>query len=331
MVHFAPTILLFSLEFGFLFVITFWYYAMTTPSKSNSIVASQRDGRSVESGSLSFFKQDRFQVAVCLALAVYKARISFTNEAALSSISVGMDLVALFIMYLMHKETMSLSVASLLIFTAVNSLKFVTDSSHDWFHILVAAFAASLICLSSRSLLLTIIAFVPTFAAHFGFLPSPFALTYLLDATVGLPMLFQTLPNQFGEKRQVNALACHALLFVIFGRIFLTGHYLELGILRKFSGPWDVPLILRGRDCFAAAARSIGFFLHLLQAGFFAKFMLYYIPAFCSTSSFRMPDVGCRLKIFEARSSKTNTSVLASHHAVSVSSSVPASIAAPAR
>lgn len=60
-------------------------------------------------------------------------------------------------------------------------------------------------------------------------------LRYLLDSVVGLPLLFLTLPNQFGKKRSVNSLACHAILFLMLGRAFLAGHYLELGLFRKLD------------------------------------------------------------------------------------------------
>ena len=55
-----------------------------------------------------------------------------------------------------------------------------------------------------------------------------------MDSVVGLPLLFMILPNQFGAKRKVNSLACHALVFLMLGRLFLAGHYLEMGIYRKY-------------------------------------------------------------------------------------------------
>ena len=117
---------------------------------------------------------------------------------------------------------------------------------------------------------------------------------YLFEAAVGLPLLFSTLPNQFGRQRQINNLGCHVLAFVLLGRAFQARYYLDAGLFRLFDGPWDVPAVFRGNDCFAMVARSVGFFLHLLQAGFFVKFALYYIPAFFSCSGFQMQRVGCR-------------------------------------
>ena len=116
---------------------------------------------------------------------------------------------------------------------------------------------------------------------------------YLFEAAVGLPLLFATLPNQFGRRRQIDSLPSHVLALIVLGRAFQVRFYLDIGLLRLFEGPWDVPVVFRANDWFAIVARSAGFFLHLLQAGFFVKFALYYIPAFFSASDFQMQRVGC--------------------------------------
>ena len=117
---------------------------------------------------------------------------------------------------------------------------------------------------------------------------------YLFEAAVGLPLLFATLPNQFGRRRQIDSLPSHVLALIVLGRAFQVRFYLDIGLLRLFEGPWDVPVVFRANDSFAIVARSAGFFLHLLQAGFFVKFALYYIPAFFSASDFQMQRIGCR-------------------------------------
>lgn len=277
---------------------------MTIVSSNNK---NDKNKSRVRSTASSFFKQDRFQVAAAIAVVVYKARTNVAQEAPFTALSLGMDIIALSVMFFMHREGMHLCTTSLLIFAVVNSLKFVSVSNHNCLYALVALLATLLIGLSTRNIILSVLVLIPVTLTSFEIMPSPLAAAYLLDSVVGLPLLFMTLPNQFGEKRQVNGLACHALVFVVLGRVFLAGHYLEIGVYRKFQGPWDVPLMFRGKDCFAASARSVGFLFHLVQAGFFVKFLLYYVPAFCSSSTFQMPSVGCRLEMFDHQKPKQDS------------------------
>jgi len=178
-----------------------------------------------------------------------------------------------------------------------NSLKYYNDTS-ILMYLVVAVFSGGLLAFITRSVFYAGVVCVPVVLALGGYVGNSFAMAYLLDATVGLPLLFQTLPNQFGKKRSINSLACHSLIFLLLGRAFLAAHYLELGIFRQYAGPWDYPEVFRSKDVFARVARSIGFLLHLLQAGFYAKFLLHYIPAFFTvTANFKIKDVGCELQI----------------------------------
>lgn len=255
---------------------------------------------------LGAFGQDRFQFAVVLILFVYKARISLSEQAAFPVLSLSMDLLAVYGMYMMHKANVPLSGLSLINCAVVNSIKFFC-LEQDILYLSVASSAMLMLWIHHQSIVIMIIASLPALLTYTGHLPSPFAAAYLLEAAMGLPLLFLTLPNQFGRRRSVNGPACHVLALLLLGRAFQARHYLNIGLFRLFEGPWDVPAVFSGNDCFAMVARSVGFFLHLLQAGFFVKFALYYIPAFFSCSDFRMQRVGCRLPVSLMTQKKTVT------------------------
>jgi len=242
----------------------------------------------------ALFKQDRFQVLVFLIVLMYKVRSCCSLTVTMSVCSIVLDIMAVAIMSCMRRD--DLSCMTLLLMISINSVKFVCFGQLN-LHVLVAVFAAWLTLRRFECYGLVGVACVPALVAHAGVLPSPFALAYLFESFVALPILFRTIPNRFGSRTEVCCYACHAVACLLIARAALGQHYFDMGIHRLFQGPWDVPTIFRGRDMLAATARSIGFLMHMLQAGFSVKFAFMYVPAFCAPGHFQLPDVGCGLRL----------------------------------
>lgn len=131
-------------------------------------------------GVIGAFAQDRFQIAVCLILFVYKARTTFSEQASFPVLSLSMDLFALYGMYMMHKAKVPLSGLSLVICVVVNSLKFIC-LEQDVLYLVVASGAMLLLWLHYQSVTTLVIASLPALLAYMGSLPSPFALAYIFS------------------------------------------------------------------------------------------------------------------------------------------------------
>lgn len=238
------------------------------------------------------FSQDRFQILVGLGFLTYRVTSNFP-EAAFCILSLSMDIMAVLMMYMTPES--GISILSLQMLISLNSIKIICIG-YNILYLFLIVLAGALMFVRFGDLVSLVCALMPALLTYLGFLPSPFAVAYLLESVVCLPLLWRTIPNQFGQRKSICVLACHALGSLFVGRLFLAHHYLDIGLYRMFQGPWDLPVCFRGNDVFAICARSVGFLLHLLQAGFFIKFLLLYCPAFFSPSDFRMKDIGCRLQ-----------------------------------